>query len=51
MGDEVTLAYPALVALKQAQRSAAPQARGVIAAAKASRVRAVARMAAGIEVR
>ncbi|OGR94069.1 MAG: hypothetical protein A2V88_14435 [Elusimicrobia bacterium RBG_16_66_12] len=51
MGDEVTLAYPALVALRQAQRAASPQARGVIAAAKSSRVRVVARMAAVLEGR
>lgn len=45
MGDEVTLAYPALVAVRQAQRAADLRARSVIADAKASKVRAVARMA------
>ncbi|OGQ94606.1 MAG: hypothetical protein A2521_06165 [Deltaproteobacteria bacterium RIFOXYD12_FULL_57_12] len=52
MGDEVTLAYPALVALKQAERALAhgpsTGARAVIADAKASKTRAVARMAAEV---
>ncbi|MEK7388732.1 MAG: hypothetical protein AAB036_03450 [Elusimicrobiota bacterium] len=48
--DEVTLAYPSLVALKQAQRfldehPGSPEAIAVIAAAKASEVRAVVRLA------
>jgi hypothetical protein len=60
MGDEVTLAYPSLVALEQARRvleesggkgPAAREALGVVAAAKASRVKAVARKAADIERR
>ena len=56
MGDEVTLAYPALVALKQAQRSleqgaSVEEARGVIADAKGSRARAVARLAAELDGR
>jgi hypothetical protein len=55
-GDEVTLAYPSLVALKQAQRALedAPSnkdALDVLTAAKASRTRAVARMAAALERR
>ena len=55
MGDEVTLAYPALVALKQAQRAleqgASVQARGVIADAKVSRARAVVKLAAALDRR
>jgi len=53
-GDEVTLAYPALVALKQAQRaleagaSAAP-ARSVIEAGKTSKAPVVVRLASRIE--
>ena len=50
LGDEVTLAYPALVALKQAQAAlqagrAVEQARSVIEAGKKSRVPAVVRLA------
>ena len=52
VGDEVTLAYPALMALKQAERGlagpSAAQARSVIAAGKASSVPPVAALAAGI---
>ncbi len=56
-GDEVTLAYPALVALRQAQRvleragggPSREQALRVLAAAKTSQAPAVARMAARIE--
>ncbi len=53
-GDEVTLAYPSLVALRQAHRAAqegAPpsDARGVLEAAKSSRMRAVTRLARGLE--
>jgi len=48
-GDEVTLAYPALVALKQAQRALqagkAPEALALISAAKNSQTPAVARLA------
>ncbi|PIR19042.1 MAG: hypothetical protein COV48_04205 [Elusimicrobia bacterium CG11_big_fil_rev_8_21_14_0_20_64_6] len=53
-GDDVTLAYPSLVALRQAHRAAAEggslsEARGVLAAAKASPMRAVKRLAASLE--
>lgn len=56
VGDEVTLAYPALVALKQAQRAlaknrAAQGALGVIAAGKTSPTPAVARLADRIAAR
>jgi hypothetical protein len=59
-GDEVTLAYPALVALRQAQRvlgqaqaggAAENEAMSVIQAAKSSKMPAVARMVARIERR
>ena len=50
LGDEVTLAYPALVALRQAaDKLPAPEAAAVVAAAKSSKVPAVARMAARIQ--
>lgn len=45
LGEEVTLAYPSLVALRQAQR-ALEQAAGVVEAAEASKAPAVARMVA-----
>jgi hypothetical protein len=53
-GDEVTLAYPSLVALRQAARAAEEgasksEARSVLEAAKTSRVRAVTRLAASLE--
>ena len=53
-GDEVTLAYPSLVALRQAHRAAEegaslPQARSVLEAAKSSRMRAVTRLAHALE--
>lgn len=49
-GEEVTLAYPSLVALRQAQL-VYEQAAGVIEAAKASKAPAVARMVARMEKR
>ena len=46
-GDEVTLAYPSLVALRQAAaKRPSPEAAALIAEAKSSKVPAVARMAA-----
>ncbi len=53
-GDEVTLAYPSLVALRQAARAAEEgasksEARSVLEAAKTSRMRAVVRLAASLE--
>ena len=53
-GDEVTLAYPSLVALRQAQRAAAEggsrvEARRVLEAGKASKIRAVIRLASSLE--
>jgi hypothetical protein len=55
-GDEVTLAYPSLVALRQAQRAAEEgasrsEARSVLEAAKTSRMRAVVRLASSLEPR
>jgi hypothetical protein len=53
-GDEVTLAYPSLVALRQAVRAAEEgasrsEARSVLEAAKTSKMRAVVRLAASLE--
>ncbi|MDD5303937.1 MAG: hypothetical protein PHS14_12625 [Elusimicrobia bacterium] len=53
-GDEVTLAYPSLVALRQARRAAEEgasesEARGVLEAAKTSKMKAVVRLAASLE--
>lgn len=53
-GDEVTLAYPSLVALRQATRAAEEgasrsEARSVLTAAKSSKMRAVTRLAASLE--
>lgn len=53
-GDEVTLAYPSLVALRQAVRAAElgasrSEARKVLEAAKTSKMRAVVRLAASLE--
>ncbi len=53
-GDEVTLAYPSLVALRQARRAAEeggsrPEAEAVLRAGTASKVRAVARLASTLE--
>jgi hypothetical protein len=53
-GDDVTLSYPSLVALRQAHRAAqegAPkdEARSVLEAAKTSRARAVRRLASSLE--
>ena len=53
-GDEVTLAYPSLVALRQAQRAAEEgasrtEARSVLEAAKTSKMKAVLRLAASLE--
>lgn len=53
-GDEVTLAYPSLVALRQARRAAEEggskaEARSVLEAAKTSKMRAVTRLAASLE--
>jgi len=53
-GDEVTLAYPSLVALRQAQRAveegaSRAEARGVLEAAKTSKMKAVLRLAASLE--
>lgn len=55
-GDDVTLAYPSLVALRQAQRAAEEgasraEARGVLEAAKTSKMKAVLRLAASLEPR
>lgn len=51
LGDEVTLAYPSLVALRQAARGGSrDEARKVLAAGKASKSRAVARLAASLDV-
>ncbi|MBI5209703.1 MAG: hypothetical protein HY927_07025 [Elusimicrobia bacterium] len=58
-GEDVTLAYPSLVALKQAQRvlegpptpERRAEALAVVAAGKGSRMRAVADLAAGLERR
>ena len=54
-GDDVTLAYPSLVALKQAQRALqskdSPEARAVVAAGKLSKMPAVTRLAARIEAK
>lgn len=54
-GDDVTLAYPSLVALKQAQRALetkdSPEARAVVAAGKHSKMPAVTRLAARIEAK
>jgi hypothetical protein len=52
-GDEITLAYPSLVAVRQAARSAEegaskPEARSVLEAGMASRSRAVARLASSL---
>ncbi|MBI5247411.1 MAG: hypothetical protein HY923_09530 [Elusimicrobia bacterium] len=50
LGDEVTLAYPSLVALRQAARAGSRnEARTVLKAGKASKVRAVARLAASLD--
>lgn len=54
LGDEVTLAYPSLVALRQARRAAEEgasrsEARSVLEAAKKSKMRAVARLASSLE--
>lgn len=55
LGDEVTLAYPSLVALKQAQRAleaggpARPEALSVLEAGKASKMPAAAKLAARLE--
>lgn len=49
-GEDVTLAYPSLVALRQAQR-VREQAAGVVEAARSSRAPAVARMMARLEKR
>ena len=59
LGDDVTLAYPALVALKSAQRvlesgkdaEAVKQARSVVEAAKTSQMPAVKRLVASIQRR
>lgn len=53
-GDEVTLAYPSLVALRQASRAleegaSGPEARSVLEAAKTSKMRAVSRLASSLE--
>jgi hypothetical protein len=53
-GDEVTLAYPSLVALRQAHRAAQEgvsreEARTVLEAAKTSRAKAVTRLARALE--
>ena len=49
-GDEVTLAYPSLVALRQARRAGSRKdALSVLSDAKSSRTRAVARAAASLE--
>ena len=50
LGDEVTLAYPSLVALRQAARAGSGnEARKVLGAGKASKSRAVARLAASLD--
>jgi len=55
-GDEVTLAYPSLVALRQAQRAteeggSRAEARSVVEAAKTSKMKAVLRLADSLEPR
>lgn len=56
LGDEVTLAYPSLVALRQAARAleegaSESEARGVLEAAKTSKMSAVSRLASSLEPR
>lgn len=56
LGDDVTLAYPSLVALKQAERAletgtSAAEARAVVAAGRGSKMRAVVRLAEKLDRR
>ena len=50
LGDEVTLAYPSLVALRQSARAGSrEEARQVLALGKASKSKSVARLAASLD--